>query len=89
MGLRNVNSGVLNPIYPILSEPDSLPVHHRPDGLPIVAVAVAPIHVARMEADDVRSVRVGIAERTRPIAAVTARVVETATAIVARGRQEG
>ena len=59
-------------------------------GLSIVTVVVVPIHVTRIEVQVVRVVRVVRVERTRPVVAVAACVVErTVVAVAGCGKQRG
>jgi len=56
--------------------------------LPVVAVVVVPIHVARIEVEVVRVVRVARVERRGPVVAVRAGIVEVAIVAIASGREE-
>ena len=56
--------------------------------LTVVAVVVVPVPVAGIEVHVVRVVVVVRVERTRPVVAVTARVVEVVIPAVASGREE-
>ena len=58
---------------------------HRPT---VVAIVVAPAHVARFEVQDVSVARVARVKRTTPTVAVRTRIVQLRTAAVARSRQE-
>ena len=61
---------------------------NRADGLTAVAAAVGPEHVVRAEVRVPRIERVVRAERTRPIAAVAARVVQFIVVAIARRREK-
>lgn len=56
---------------------------------PVVTVVVVPrVDVVRVEVEIPRVVRVVLVERTRPVVAVVAHVVEICIPAVARGREE-
>ena len=59
-----------------------------PHRVTVVAVVVVHVGVARIEVEVPRVVRVVRVERTRPVVAVAACVVETAIVAVARSGQE-
>ena len=60
-----------------------------PDRLTVVTVVVVPIYVARVEVQVVRVVRVAGVERTGPVVAVGANVVEVRVVAVPRcGKKE-
>ena len=61
---------------------------HGAHGLSVVAVVVVPVPIARIEVQVVRVVVVVRIERTGPVVAVAARVVEVVVPAVARGRKE-
>ena len=63
-------------------------LRHGADALPVVAVVVVPVHVARVEVQVVGVVRVVRIERTRPIVAVGACVVERRVVAPARSGEE-
>ena len=54
----------------------------------VVAVVVVPIHVGRIEVEVASVVRVRLVERTRPVVAVGANVVEVSTVAVTGGRKK-
>ena len=62
----------------------------RADRLTVAANAVVPAHIARIEVEVPRVVRVVLAERRRPIVAVVADIVEKRVEAIARsGKKNG
>ena len=61
---------------------------HGTNRVTVVAVVVVPIHIGRIEPQVPRVVRVGLVERTRPVVAVRANVVEVSTVAVTGGRKK-
>lgn len=61
---------------------------HRPDTLAIVAVVVVRVDITGIEVQVVPVVGIARIERTRPIVAVAASIVERRIIAIARSRQE-
>ena len=63
---------------------------NRADGTTAGAIAAAPVHVARIEAEAPRAARVALVERRRPKVAAAADIVEIRAVAIARsGKKNG
>ena len=61
---------------------------YRPDTLPVVAVVVVRVDIARIEVEFATVVGIARIERTRPVVAVRACIVERRIIAIARRRQK-
>ncbi len=61
---------------------------HGTDGLTVVAVVPIVVHVARIEVEVPRVVRIRLVERARPVVAVGANVVERRAVAVTGGGEK-
>ena len=86
----------MRPYSPFRGLAFALPAHenevlfskNRADGSTVVAVVASHVHVVRAEEHVPRVARVARAERTRPIVAVEARVVQVIAVATARHKEK-